>query len=62
MGIEAVIGRLRDGVDFDFLLKDSVRIEVERPSVDVATDGEVSPFAPPLTYRIHQRALRVLVP
>ena len=62
MGIEAVVGRLRDGVDFDFLLTDSVRIEVPRPRVHVATDGEVSTFAPPLAYRIHPRALRVLAP
>jgi diacylglycerol kinase family enzyme len=62
MGIEAVFGKLRDGVDFDFLLTDGIRIEVRRPRVDVATDGEVSTFAPPLTYRTHPRALRVLVP
>jgi diacylglycerol kinase family enzyme len=62
MGIEAVIGKLRDGVDFDFLLTDRVQIEVRRPRVHVATDGEVSTFAPPLNYRIHPRALRVLVP
>ena len=62
MGVEAVIGRLRDGVDFDFLLTDSVQIEVRRPTVDVATDGEVSTFAPPLNYRTHPRSLRVFVP
>jgi diacylglycerol kinase family enzyme len=62
MGIEAVIGKLRDGVDFDFLLTDSVRIEVRQPEVHVAIDGEVATFAPPLNYRIHPRALRVLVP
>jgi diacylglycerol kinase family enzyme len=61
MGIEAVIGKLRDGVDFDFLLTDSVRIESRRQRIHVATDGEVSTFAPPLNYRIHPRALRVLV-
>lgn len=62
MGIEAVFGRLRGGVDFDFLLTDSVRVELRRARVDVATDGEVSTFAPPLTYRTHPRTLRVLVP
>jgi diacylglycerol kinase family enzyme len=62
MGIEAVFGKLRNGVDFDFLLTDSVRIDVQRPDVDVATDGEISTFAPPLTYRTHPRGLRVLVP
>jgi diacylglycerol kinase family enzyme len=62
MGIEAVIGELRDGVDFDFHLTDSVRIEVRRPRIEVARDGEVSTLVPPLTYRTHPRALRVLVP
>jgi diacylglycerol kinase family enzyme len=62
MGVEAVFGRLRDGVDFDFFLTTSVRIEVRRPHVHVAIDGEVSTFAPPLIYRTHPRALRVLVP
>jgi diacylglycerol kinase family enzyme len=62
MGIEAVFGRLRNGVDFDFFLTNSVRIEVRRPRVPVATDGEVSTFVPPLIYRTHRRALRALVP
>jgi diacylglycerol kinase family enzyme len=62
MGIEAVLGKLRNGVDFDFLLTDKVRIEVGRPEVQVATDGEVSTLTSALTYRIHPLALRVLVP
>ena len=61
-GIEAVFGRLRSGVDFDYLLSDSVRVDVGRPGIEVATDGEVSTFAPPLNYRTHPLALRVLVP
>ncbi|MFY9551536.1 MAG: diacylglycerol kinase family protein [Thermoanaerobaculia bacterium] len=62
MGVETVFGRLRNGVDFDFLLTNGVQIEVQRPQVQVAIDGEVSTFTPPLTYRIHPQALRVLVP
>lgn len=62
LGIEAVIGRLRDGVDFDFLLVDSARIDLPRSTVQVANDGEISTFVPPLIYRAHPHTLRVLAP
>jgi diacylglycerol kinase family enzyme len=62
MGIEAVLGRLRRGVGFDFLPAQNVRIEVRRKRLHVATDGEVSSLDPPLLYRIHPKALRVIVP
>ena len=62
MGLEAVFGRLRRGVGFDFLSAHTVRIDVRRREVHVATDGEVSTAVPPLHYKIHPRALRVIVP
>ena len=62
MGLEAVFGRLRRGVGFDYVSAHTVRIDVRRRKVHVATDGEVSTAIPPLHYRIHPRALRVIVP
>ncbi|HYK41689.1 MAG TPA: diacylglycerol kinase family protein [Thermoanaerobaculia bacterium] len=62
MGVEAIIGRLRQGADFDFLLADGVRLDARRDQLDVATDGEVTRLSPPLIYRIHPGALPVLAP
>lgn len=62
MGVEAVLGRLHRGVDFDFLSTENLQIEAARRTIQVATDGEVSTFAPPLLYRIRPLALRVIVP
>ena len=53
MGLEAIVGRLREGADFDFFLADGVRIDLRREQVDVATDGEVTRLATPLIYRVH---------
>lgn len=62
MGIEAVLGRLHRGVDFDFVSTDEFKIETRRKKLHVSTDGEVSLFVPPLNYRIRPLALRVIVP
>ena len=62
MGVAAVFGRLRRGVDFDFLATDNLRVDVVRKTMLVATDGEVSSLVPPLFYRIRPLALRVIVP
>ena len=62
MGIEAVLGKLHRGVDFDFLSTKEIKIETRRKKLHVSTDGEVSKFVPPLLYRIRPRALRVIVP
>jgi diacylglycerol kinase family enzyme len=62
MGVEAILGRLHRGVDFDFLSTEKLQIEATRGTIQVATDGEVSTFVPPLLYRIRPLALRVIVP
>jgi len=62
MGLEAIVGRLREGADFDFFLADGIRIDLRREQVDVATDGEVTRLATPLIYRVHPGALRVIAP
>ena len=62
MGLEALIGRLKKGHDFDFLSVSELRVESNRPAAQVATDGEVTTMQLPLTYRILPRALKVRVP
>jgi diacylglycerol kinase family enzyme len=62
MAVEAVFGRLRRGVDFDFLHTKSLQIEAKRKMVHVATDGEIAMLPLPLHYRTRPRALRVIVP
>ena len=62
IGIESVLGRLHRGADFDFLSADELQIETAQRKIQVAADGEVSTFIPPLIYRIHPLALRVIVP
>lgn len=62
MGIEAVLGRLQHGADFDFVSTEEMKIETRKKRVHVSTDGEVSTFIPPLLYRIRPLALRVIVP
>jgi diacylglycerol kinase family enzyme len=62
MAIEAVLGRLHRGVDFDFVSAQQIKIETRKKKLNVSSDGEVSTFIPPLIYRIRPLALRVIVP
>src|SRR4051812_28757109 len=48
MGVEAVLGRLHRGRDFDFMRAANFQIESNRPNLQVATDGEVTTMKPPL--------------
>ncbi len=62
MGIEAVLGRLHRGADFDYLSAEELQIETTRRKIQVSTDGEVLTYVPPLIYRIRPLALRVIAP
>jgi diacylglycerol kinase family enzyme len=62
MGLAAVLGSLRRGVDFDFLSAETLQIQTNRKTIQVANDGEVSTFLLPLQYRIRPAALRVIGP
>lgn len=62
LGLRALFGRLRGDKDFSALLTQEVRIETRHGRLPVAMDGEVKLMEAPLHYRIHPRALRVLVP
>jgi diacylglycerol kinase family enzyme len=62
LALRALFRNLKEPRDF---ISDNVRevmIEVQRPSVHVALDGEVVRMRPPLRYRIRPQVLRLLVP
>jgi diacylglycerol kinase family enzyme len=58
----AIVGRLSQAKDFEAFCIDEARIDSNKHSLLVTTDGEVTRMAPPLHYRIRPAALRVLVP
>jgi diacylglycerol kinase family enzyme len=62
MAVEAFFGKARRGRDFDYLSTENLHIEIRRRTVQVATDGEVTTFSPPLLYRSRPLALQVIVP
>jgi diacylglycerol kinase family enzyme len=61
LGLRALFSRLRQARDFDALTAQSLTIDSKHRLLHVATDGEVAPMETPLNYRVHPRALRVVV-
>ncbi len=61
LALRALLGRIRDK-DLHVLSAREIVIETGMRQASVATDGEVSAIAPPLTYRIRPRSLSVIVP
>lgn len=62
LALRALLGRLRQERDFVVLITEEIWLATKHRRVRVAFDGEVMIMEPPLHYRIHARALRVLVP
>jgi diacylglycerol kinase family enzyme len=62
LAMRALFHRLEQARDFDIVLATRVVVETPQRFLRVATDGEVVVMRTPLQYRIHARALRVLVP
>ena len=62
LAFRALIGRLKQADDFESFCVEEATIETRRPSLLVATDGEVTRLELPLRYQIRSGALRVLVP
>lgn len=60
--VRALLGRLREAVDFDSFTAERLTIHAKHDRLRVAADGEVTLLAAPLEYRIRPQALRVLVP
>ncbi len=62
MALRAMAGRLDQGIDFEARTASDVWIDVRRPRIRTALDGEVAILSAPLHYRIHPGALRVIAP
>lgn len=62
LGLRALFGRLRQASDFEAASAQSIIIESRHRQLRIAADGEVFRAIPPLEYRIHPRALKVIVP
>jgi diacylglycerol kinase family enzyme len=62
LALRSLIGRLEQASNFEALQVEELEVEPRRASLDVSSDGEVLRLQSPLKYRIHPRALRVLVP
>jgi YegS/Rv2252/BmrU family lipid kinase len=62
LGIRALFARLKQAKDFEALTAQTLDIGSRHRVLNVATDGEVALMETPLRYRIHPRALRVVVP
>ncbi len=55
-------GLLRQARDFEEINTEEITIETGRDKILVAFDGEVREMETPLCYKIHPKALRVIVP
>jgi diacylglycerol kinase family enzyme len=58
----ALVGRLDPDAHLVKVFAERVVVEVARPSISVALDGEVAIMRPPLRYRMRPGALRTMVP
>lgn len=62
LALRSVFGVMQRAKDFESLCVEDFEIETRRKSLLVAFDGEVERMDTPLCYKIHPKALRVLVP
>ena len=62
LALRMIFGRLHTDRDFEAFRVREATIEIRRPRVHVATDGEVNTLDSPLRYRIRPRSLRVRAP
>ena len=62
LALRALFRGLHQEKDFVALCTKEIWIETRHKHVRVALDGEVTRIVPPLNYRAHPRALRVLTP
>lgn len=58
----AMVGQLERVKEFDTLCSETLWVETRRKRLSVALDGEVLSLPTPLRYRIHPRALTVMIP
>lgn len=60
--IRALRGQLRHDAKFETFRAYDIRIETGHPRIDVALDGELRSYEPPLSFSIQPGALTTLVP
>jgi len=56
----ALVGKAKQLSEFDEYHPTELAIQIARSHLSISHDGEVSQLSPPLTYRIHPGALRIL--
>jgi diacylglycerol kinase family enzyme len=62
LALRTLFGRLRQTKDFEEINTENITIETRKKRILVAFDGEVEKLETPLRYKIHPKALRVIVP
>lgn len=62
LAIRAALNRLDQGRDFESRVVSEVTIDIPRPRIRTACDGEIVNLTPPLRYRIHPGALKIIAP
>lgn len=62
LALRALFGRLHQTREFRAHLSGELGVETAHRKLRVSTDGEVRDMQPPLLYRVHAGALRVIVP
>lgn len=60
--VRTLFGRLKQTHDFEEINVEEIVFETKKKNLLVAFDGEVETLQTPLHYKIHQKALRVIVP
>lgn len=60
--VRTIFGRLKQTSDFEEINTGEITIETRKKRILVAFDGEVEKLETPLIYKIHAKALRVVVP
>jgi diacylglycerol kinase family enzyme len=58
----ALIDKLKDQKDFHMIDTEEIKIETKYKELEVAVDGEVFHMKTPLYYKIHPRALNIIIP
>jgi len=62
LAITVVLGRLDRSHDLHMITTDELRVDSSHSRLFVSIDGEVEMMRTPLLYKVHHRALRVIVP
>ena len=62
LALRAMFGRLDQAKDFESACLPDFTVETPKKTLRLAVDGEVTRMVPPLSFRVHPGALRVIAP